>query len=64
MSFLIILGLIGLVFGYGVYLYNDFVRKKILVGEGWSGIDMQLKCWVNFILNFVEIVKGYVVYEK
>ncbi len=64
MGFLIILGLIGLVLVYGIYLYNDLVKKKTLVGEGWSGIDTQLKRRANLIPNLVETVKGYAAHEK
>lgn len=39
----IVLGLIVLIGAYLVYLYNDLVRKRQMVREGWSGIDVQLK---------------------
>ncbi len=64
MSLLIFLGLIGLVVFYAIYLYNDLVRKRTMVGEGWSGIDTQLKRRANLIPNLVETVKGYASHER
>lgn len=47
-----------------VISYNKIVRSKILVDEGWSGIDVQLKRRYDLISNLVETVKGYGVHEK
>ncbi len=49
---------------YGVYLYNQLVRKHQMVEEGWSGIDVQLKRRANLIPNMLEAVKGYMGHER
>jgi len=50
--------------GYGVMLYNRLVKNRQMVGEGWSGIDVQLKRRSNLIPNLLESVKGYMKHEK
>ncbi|MHC5654534.1 LemA family protein [Stappia sp.] len=60
----IVLGLIVLIGLYLVYLYNDLVRKRQMVREGWSGIDVQLKRRTDLIPNLVETVKGYASHER
>jgi len=45
-------------------LYNGLVQSKVLVDEGWSGIDVQLKRRYDLIPNLVETVKGYSIHEK
>lgn len=49
---------------YGVGIYNTLVKKRTMVEEGWSGIDVQLKKRHNLIPNLVETVKGYASHEK
>ena len=49
---------------YGVGVYNKLVRKRTMVEEGWSGIDVQLKKRHNLIPNLVETVKGYATHEQ
>lgn len=44
--------------------YNNIVKSKVLVDEGWSGIDVQLKRRYDLVSNLVETVKGYGVHEK
>lgn len=60
----IVLGLIVLIGLYLVYIYNDLVRKRQMVLEGWSGIDVQLKRRSDLIPNLVEAVKGYATHER
>jgi len=60
----IILLIIVIVLGYGVYLYNDLVRNRQLTQEGWSGIDVQLKRRADLIPNLLETVKGYMSHER
>ena len=43
---------------WGIAIYNRLVRKKNMVKEGWSGIDVQLKRRANLIPNLIETVKG------
>ncbi len=65
MTVLIVLFLlIGMVLLWGVVIYNQLVKSKTMVGEGWSGIDVQLKKRANLIPNLVETVKGYMGHEK
>lgn len=60
----IILGLIIAALLYGVMAYNNLVRKRTSVEEGWSGIETQLKRRANLIPNLVETVKGYANHEQ
>ena len=53
-----------LVLGWGVSIYNRFVRLKNMMAEAWSGVDVQLKRRVDLIPNLVETVKGYASHEK
>jgi LemA protein len=47
-----------------VLLYNHLVRRRILVQEGFSGIDVQLKRRHSLIPNLVATVEGYAGFEK
>lgn len=42
-----------------ILIYNKLIRIKNLVGEAWSGIDIQLKRRYDLIPNLVATVKGY-----
>jgi len=64
MTGLIILGIVVVVIVVAVYLYNDLVKKRQLVAEGWSGIDVQLKRRADLIPNMLETVKGYMAHER
>ena len=46
-----------------IIIYNNLVRNKNMVEEGWSGIDVQLKRRSNLIPNLIETVKGYMGHE-
>lgn len=59
--FLIILAAVAL---YAIVIYNTLIRRKNLVEEGWSGIDVQLKQRANLIPNLIECVKGYMAHER
>jgi len=50
--------------GYIIFIYNTLIRRKNLVAEGWSGIDVQLKQRSNLIPNLIEAVKGYMSHER
>lgn len=56
----LILVLIALFFA----IYNTFVSLKVRVDNAWSQIDVQLKRRHDLIPNLVEVVKGYMQYEK
>jgi LemA protein len=60
----ILLGLAAVLLLWGVYVFNQLVRHKNLVQEGWSGIDVQLKRRSNLIPNLIETVKGYMTHER
>ena len=61
---LILIAVASLVLFYFVGVYNKFVRKRSMMEEGWSGIDVQLKKRYNLIPNLVETVKGYAKHEQ
>ena len=62
--FIILIALAAVILFYFVGIYNKLVRKRSMVEEGWSGIDVQLKKRHNLIPNLVETVKGYASHEK
>ena len=47
-----------------VTVYNTIIRKRNLVKEAWSGIDVQLKRRYDLLPNLVQTVKGYAKHEK
>ena len=49
---------------WAVAIYNKLVRRRNLVQEGWSGIDVQLKRRANLIPNLLQTVKGYMKHER
>ena len=60
----IILVIIAIVLLYLITSYNNLIKKKNLVEEGWSSIDVQLKRRSNLIPNILSSVKGYMSHEK
>ncbi|MGZ3410876.1 MAG: LemA family protein [Xanthobacteraceae bacterium] len=48
----------------GISIYNQLVRDKNRVAEGWSGIDVQLRRRADLVPNLVETVKGYASHER
>jgi len=60
----IILALVVIAVGYAIKIYNDLVRNRQMVEEGWSGIDVQLKRRTDLIPNMMETVKGYMSHER
>ena len=60
----IIFGIIVLAIIYLIISYNNLVKKKNMVEEGWSSIDVQLKRRSNLIPNILNSVKGYMSHEK
>lgn len=64
MSTWVILAIAAAVGVYAVSLYNKLVKNRQMVGEGWSGIDVQLKRRADLIPNLLETVKGYMKHER
>ena len=60
----IVLGIFVIVLLYLIASYNNLIKKKNMVEEGWSGIDVQLKRRSNLIPNILNAVKGYMSHEK
>ena len=61
---LVLIGIAAVVFFYGVYAYNLFVRLSQRGKEAWADIDVQLKRRYDLIPNLVETVKGYAAHER
>ncbi len=49
---------------WSIGIYNDLVRLRENVKNGWSQIDVQLKRRHDLIPNLVETAKGYMGHEK
>ena len=60
----IIIGIVVIVILYVITAYNNLIKKKNMVEEGWSSIDVQLKRRSNLIPNILSSVKGYMSHEK
>ena len=57
-------GLVLLLGGWLVMVYNGLIKLRNQVDEGWSDIDVQLKRRHDLIPNLIETVKGYAKHEK
>lgn len=55
---------VGVVVLWAISIYNGLVRKRNMVEEAWSGIDVQLKRRTDLIPNIVSTVKGYAAHER
>ena len=60
----IIFGIIAILLLFLITSYNNLIKNKNLVAEGWSSIDVQLKKRSNLIPNILSSVKGYMSHEK
>lgn len=63
-AILIVLALLATVVLYVIAVFNGLVRKRNLVDEAFSGIDVQLKKRTDLIPNLVNTVKGYMDHER
>lgn len=63
-STFIILGLLILLAGYGVVIYNNLVALKHRVAMAWSNIDILLKQRHDELPKLVETCKQYMTYEQ
>lgn len=64
MTWLIYIAVALILLMYGVSVFNKLVKKRNMVDEAWSGIDVQLKKRYNLIPNIVETIKAYANHEK
>ncbi|MDX2349930.1 MAG: LemA family protein [Porticoccus sp.] len=60
----IILGLLVLLAGYAITLYNNLVALKHRVTQAWSNIDVLLKQRHDELPKLVETCKQYMQYEQ
>ncbi len=61
---LVILGLIVLLVGMVISIYNSLVGLRNQVKEAWAQVDVQLKRRFDLIPNLMETVKGYMHHER
>jgi len=60
----ILVVLILLVLGAGIWIYNRLIRNRNRVSEAWAGIDVQLQKRAELVPNLVKVVKGYASHES
>jgi LemA protein len=58
------LGAVALLLLWGVLTYNSLVRHRNWVGEGWSGIDVQLRRRHDLVPNLIEVAEAFRVHER
>jgi len=63
-SSFVTLGIIVLIAGYAVILYNNLVALKHRVAKAWSNIDVLLKQRHDELPKLVETCKQYMGYEQ
>ena len=61
---LAVLGVLALIFFWGISVYNDLVTLRNRYKNAFSQIDVQLKRRYDLIPNLVETAKGYMKHEK
>ena len=62
--FAVVLVILAVLLIWVAVAFNRLIRRRNLMREGWSGIDVQLKRRRDLIPNLVEAVKGYSEHEK
>ena len=58
------IGFILILVAFLVITFNNLVRERLGVREGWSGIEVQLQRRASLIPNLVETVRGYAGHEQ
>jgi len=64
MAGLILLGIIVILGGLLVGIFNKFAKNRNMVQDAWANIDVALKKRHDLIPNLVNTVKGYAAHEK
>lgn len=62
--FVILLLIVVVLGGYGIGLYNGFIRSRNLIQESWRQIDVELNRRYDLIPNLVETVRAYAAHER
>ena len=60
----ILLGALGALILWIIFIYNNLTRSKIRTEESESDINVQLKRRYDLIPNLIETVKGYMNHEE
>jgi LemA protein len=63
-STFVVIGILVLVAGYGVTIYNNLVALKHRVAQAWANIDVLLKQRHDELPKLVETCKQYMGYEQ
>ena len=61
---LIVLLAVAAAVAYAVTIYNNLIRVKRNVDQAWANIDVLLKQRHDEIPKLIDVVKGYMTYEK
>jgi len=49
---------------WAVFAYNQLIRDRNRVAQGWSDVDVQLKRRHDLVPRLADVVKGYAGYER
>jgi len=63
-GFFIFIGVVVVVIGYAILIYNNLVSLKHAVSQAWANIDVLLKQRHDELPKLVETCKQYMQYEK
>lgn len=60
----IALGVLVVLVGAVIRIYNRIARLSVLADNAWSDVDVQLKRRHDLVPNLVETVRGYATHER
>jgi LemA protein len=60
----IALGVLIVLVGTVIHIYNRIARLSVLADNAWSDVDVQLKRRHDLVPNLVETVRGYATHER